>query len=149
MNEFLLLIQKIPAAAWAAFVTAIITSSITLFGVRYTNQSNNERLKIQLDHERESRKQELISERLEELYVESKKYMNSIVGHFLPYIKVMQGEITYDDVLDMTLNTKIEHNYERVLLIMDMYFPELRDSFSKVEAELAKTNEIKNKYKLQ
>ena len=117
--------------------------------MRYTNQSNNERLKIQLDHERESRKQELISERLEELYVESKKYMNSIVGHFLPYIKVMQGEITYDDVLDMTLNTKIEHNYERVLLIMDMYFPELRDSFSKVEAELAKTNEIKNKYKLQ
>lgn len=149
MQEFILLIYKIPSTAWIAFSTAILTSSLTLIGVRYTNKANNERLRIQLAHEHKLKRDELLRSRLEEIYVESRRYMNSLVTHFLPYRRVMEGELTYNQALDLTLERSYVHSPERVSLIMDMYFPELRESFIKVESCLEKTNQIKHSYKLQ
>lgn len=149
MQEFVNLLLKIPSTAWVALFTALLTSSLTLIGIRTTNRANNERLKIQLEHERKLKKEELTRDRLEELYVESKKYMSAVVTHFLPYRKVMEGELAYNQALDATIERECDYNPERVHLIMDMYFPELRESFSLVEAKLDKTNEILHGYKLQ
>jgi len=150
MQEILSLITKIPSAAWVALFTALLTSSLTLMGIRYTNKSHNERLNIQLTHERKLKQDELLRDRLEELYVESRKYMNHMITHFLPYLKVMQGELTYNEALDLNIaKGNITHNPDRVHLIMDMYFPELRESFRIVEKRLDIVNDINDGYKHQ
>ncbi|CAM4308483.1 hypothetical protein [Pseudoalteromonas maricaloris] len=149
MKELIILLEKVPSTAWVAIFTAILTSSLTLVGIRYTNKANNERLKIQLDHEYKIKRDDLIRSRLEELYVESRKYMNSMVSYYLPYRQVMEGELTYNQALDLTLEGNYSHNPERVFLIMDMYFPELRESFTMVEKSNTKIREIQNAFKLQ
>lgn len=149
MEYFFELLKSIPLAAWVAFFTALLTSTLTLIGVSLTNKSNNDRLSIQLEHERKLKREKLIRSRLEELYVESRRYMNAIVTHFLPYRQVMKGELTFNQALDLTIDSGYTHNPERVHLIMDMYFPELRDSFAGVEKVLEKTNNILHGYKLQ
>lgn len=149
MEQIVELLKSIPSSAWVAFFTALLTSTLTLIGVRYTNKSNNERLSIQLEHERKLKREELVRDRLEELYVESKRYMNAVVTYFLPYRQVMEGELTFNQALDLSIDNGYTHNPERVHLIMDMYFPELRDSFSDVEEVLEKTNKILHGYKLQ
>ncbi|WP_129591360.1 hypothetical protein [Salinicola tamaricis] len=149
MEQFFELLKSIPSSAWIAFFTALLTSTLTLIGVRLTNKSNNERLSIQLEHERKLKREELIRNRLEELYVESRRYMNAVVTHFLPYRQVMEGELTFNQALDFSIDSEYTHNPERVHLIMDMYFPELRDSFAGVEQMLEKTNNILHGYKLQ
>ncbi|WP_461534566.1 hypothetical protein [Spongorhabdus nitratireducens] len=142
-------ISQIPATAWTAIVTALLTSMLTFFGVAYTNHSNNKRLKIQLEHERKLKQDDIIRERLEELYVESKKYMSATVMYFFPYLKVMEGELTFNQALDTTLEKKREHNHERVFLIMDMYFPELRQTFTEVEAQRDVAHDILHRYKVR
>ena len=149
MEQIVELLKLIPSSAWVAFSTALLTSSLTIIGIRYNNKLINERLLIQLEHERKLKREELVRDRLEELYVESRRYMNAVVTHFLPYRQVMEGELTFNQALDLNIDSGYTHNPERVHLIMDMYFPELRDHFSSVEEMLEKTNEILHGYKLQ
>ncbi len=149
MEEFVELLESIPSSAWIAFFTALLTSTLTLIGVSLTNKSNNERLSIQLEHERKLKREVLLRDRLEELYVESRRYMNAVVTHYLPYRQVMEGELTFNQALELSIDTGYTHNPERVHLIMDMYYPELRDSFCAVEEILEKTNHILHGYKLQ
>ncbi|MBE0374751.1 hypothetical protein PFLA_a3651 [Pseudoalteromonas flavipulchra NCIMB 2033 = ATCC BAA-314] len=72
-----------------------------------------------------------------------------MVSYYLPYRQVMEGELTYNQALDLTLEGNYSHNPERVFLIMDMYFPELRESFTMVEKSNTKIREIQNAFKLQ
>tara|TARA_R110000764_G_scaffold14092_1_gene40434 strand:- start:694 stop:1263 length:570 start_codon:yes stop_codon:yes gene_type:complete len=149
VEQFVDLLRSTPSSALIAFFTALLTSALTLIGVWLTNKSNNERLSIQLEHEGKLKREELFRDRLEELYVESRRYMNAVVTYFLPYRQVMEGELTFNQALDLSIDRGYTHNPERVHLIMDMYFPELRDSFSDVEKILDKTNSILHGYKLQ
>tara|TARA_R110000796_G_C14523336_1_gene431108 strand:- start:31 stop:447 length:417 start_codon:yes stop_codon:yes gene_type:complete len=137
VEQFFELLRSIPSSAWIAFCTALLTSTLTLIGVGLTNKSNNKRLSIQLEHERKLKREDLVRDRLEELYVESKRYMNAVVTHFLPYRRVMEGELTFNQALDLSIDSRYTHNPERVYLIMDMYFPELRVSFAGVEHMLS------------
>ena len=41
MEQIVELLKSIPSSAWVAFFTALLTSTLTLIGVRYTNKSNN------------------------------------------------------------------------------------------------------------
>ena len=47
--------------------------------------------------------------------------------------QVMKGEITYNQALDLTLESKIDYDPIRVKMIMDMYFPALNATFKEVE----------------
>ncbi len=147
MQEILELIKIIPPNAWVAFFTALFTSFLTLMGVKLTNASNHQRLRIQLEHERQLKKEEILRDRIEKLYVEAKKYMIGIFNYFLPYGQVMKGEIDFNQALDMTIDYKANYNPERVLLIMDMYFPEVKSAFAEVEKVRDELNHIIHLFK--
>jgi hypothetical protein len=112
MNEFIDLLKLIPSVVWTGVMGTLVGSSLTIIGVVLTNRSNSERLKTQLEHERSIRKQELRRERAEELYVESKKYLNNMVSYYLPYKQVMKGELTFNQALDLTINSLSENKSE-------------------------------------
>lgn len=129
----------------------LVGSSLTIVGVLLTNRSNTERLKTQLQHEQNVRRQERRRERAEELYVESKKYLDAVVIHYLPYKKVMQGELTFNQALDLTIDNGSKRDFEphRVTMIIHMYFPNLQKPFNEIMAKRDFLNRIVMGYKEQ
>lgn len=150
MTEFINLLKSDPSVVWTV-VGTFIGSSLTIIGVVLTNRSNTERLKTQLQHEHNVRRQELRRERAEELYVESKKYLNAVVIHYLPYKKVMKGELTFNQALDLTIDNGSKRDFEpyRVTMIIDMYFPNLQNPFNEIMTKRDFLNRIVTDYKEQ
>lgn len=151
MTEFINLLKSVPSVVWTGIVGTFIGSSLTIIGVVLTNRSNTERLKTQLQHEQNVRRQELKRERAEELYVESKKYLNAVGIHYLPYKKVMNGELTFNQALDLTIDNGSKRDFEphRVTMIIDMYFPNLQKPFNEIMAKRDFLNRIVTGYKVQ
>jgi len=148
--EFINLLQSVPTVV-SGIVGTLIGSSLTIIGVVLTNRSNTERLKTQLQHEQNVRRQELKRERAEELYVESKKYLNAVAIHYLPYKKVMKGELTFNQALDLTIDNGSKRDFEphRVAMIIDMYFPNLQKPFNEIMEKRDFLNRIVTGYKEQ
>ncbi|HNO76144.1 MAG TPA: hypothetical protein PKG49_11190 [Nitrosomonas mobilis] len=151
MTEFINLLESVPSVVWTGIVGTLIGSSLTIIGVVLTNRSNTERLKTQLQHEQNIRRQELKRERVEELYIESKKYLNAVGIHYLPYKKVMEGELTFNQALDLNIGNGSKRDFEphRVTMIIDMYFPNLQKPFNEIMAKRDFLNRIVTGYKEQ
>lgn len=145
------LLKQIPLEAWVALVTAILTSALTLLGVWITNRSNSQRIKIQLEHDRKQKNEELKRERLEELYVQSKKYLNMLIMHYVPFRDVMNGEISFNQALDINIENGKTNDFEphRVSMLIDLYFPELKLSFNSILELRDKLNILVDDYKEQ
>lgn len=143
--------MKIPPNALVAVVTALLTSGLTLMGVWLTNKSNNQRLRIQLEHERLTRNEEVLRERLEEFYVVSNKYLDHLFTHYLPYRMVMRGQISFNKALDMTIEGGSKENYEphRVSMLIDLYFKDIKPAFVEIMDMRSKLNSIVDGFKEQ
>jgi len=151
VDELIAILQKIPSNAWTAIVTAILSSGLTLIGVWFTNRANNQRLKIQFEHEQKIQNETFLRERLEELFIISNKYFHTLVMHYLPFRMVMRGEITFNKALDMTIGwgREREYNPDRVRMLLNMYFPELLPEFNKILDLREKLNDIVHGFKEQ
>lgn len=152
MDSIVEILQKVPAAAWSAIVAAILTSGVAFIGVSYTNRENRKRMLVQHDHERSLRKDELVRERAEELYVIVKKWCGTMISDHFPYVRVMKGQLSYNNALDMTLASgeKREFDPDRMHMICDIYFPDISkeiDSLLKLNCEVLDFREaFKEKY---
>jgi hypothetical protein len=94
--EICIILKKIPTEAWVAISTALLTAGLTLIGVWITNKANNQRLRIQLDHERKTKDEDIHRDKLEELYIVVNKFLDTLVVHYLPFRMVMEGEINFN-----------------------------------------------------
>jgi hypothetical protein len=151
MKDYIDLLQRIPSQAWVVLITAILTSTLTLISVWLTNRSNNQRLKIQLEHERKKRNEELLRDRLEELYVLSNKFLDRLVSRYVPYRAVMMGQISYDQALDIALEHGSKRDFEphRVTMLIDLYFPSIKPDFQEILTIRDKLNNIVESHKEQ
>lgn len=151
MKELLEILKTIPSSAWSALATAILTSTITLAGVWLTNRNNNIRLRIQLDHELRLRESEIYRDRLEELYVISNKWLGLLISHYLPFRGVMKGELTFNQALDITIESgsKIDYEPHRVTMLINLYFPEIKSEFDQMMEIREKLNRLVDGYKEQ
>jgi hypothetical protein len=131
-------LSLIPAPAWSAIVTAILTSSVAYIGISYTNKENTKRMHSQHEHERQLRRDEVTREKAEELYVSVKKFCNAMVSDHFAYVRVMKGEFSYNDALDLTLSSAETNGYDaqRIHMIVDIYF----SNISKDLADLVEFN---------
>lgn len=145
------LLQSVPSQAWIALAAAILSSGMTLLGVWLSNRATNQRLKLQLEHDQKIKHEDLVRNRLEELYVESKRYQNHLCSHYFPYRQVMQGELTFNQALDLTISSgeKVKFDPNRVTLLIHMYFPEVQPAFDDIMTVREKLNEIISGYKWQ
>lgn len=96
-------LQAAPPEAWFALIGALMGAVSALLGVWSINHSSIQRLVIQLQHERDLKEHENRRLRHEELYVESRKYLDAMISHFLSYRMVIKGELTFNQALDMTI----------------------------------------------
>ena len=86
-------------------------------------------------------------ERGEELFALAEQYFDVLVGHYLPYLRVMAGELTYNQALDLTIAQKTRPNVHRVELLIGVEFPELEPAFACVLAARDRGNEILTAHK--
>jgi hypothetical protein len=127
MESIVEILQQVPAAAWSAIVAALLTSGIAFLGISYTNRENRKRMIAQHEHERSLRKDEHIKERAEELYIIVRKWSSTMISDHFHYVRVMRGQLSYNDALDMTLASVEKQKYDpdRMHMICNIYFPVL------------------------
>lgn len=127
-----------------AIISSIITATVTLLAVFFTNRGNTDRLLLQLEHERKTQKNTLHREKLEELYVLAIKYKKLLGSNCLPYLDVMEGRLNYNQALDITIENGINeaNDFDRLQMLIDIYFPKLVKPFENLLVARDKLNEI-------
>lgn len=151
MEVIVELFKSIPVAAWSAIFTAALTSSVAYIGVSYTNKENTKRLSAQHEHERQLRRDEVRREKAEELYVSVKKFCNAMVSDHFPYVRVMKGEFSYNDALDLTLSSSEKNGYDaqRIHMIIDIYFSDISSELTALVEINGKALDIRESFKHQ
>lgn len=144
-------LQEASPEAWFLLMGTLAGAVVTLMSAWLVNKSSIRHLMIQLRHERDSRHEEGMRMRHEELYVGSRKYFDAIVINYLPYREVMKGELTFDEAFDLITqqSESIEYEPHRVVMLVEMYFPELKTSLDDVLAIQDRLNRVIAGYKLQ
>ena len=111
------------------FWGVVIGTVATLTGVIANNWMNTRNLKFQLEHAQELKKTERLIERYEELFVLLDNWANLFVTHFLHIKLVMDGNIDYNEYLDITSkrSSNHQHEYSRIEMIIGMYCSQFRN----------------------
>lgn len=128
--------------AWGG---SVVTGMFTLLGVWLANQSSLRQLKVKLAHEVDREHKEVIRSRLEELYSLIEDWAGYLVVHHITYRKVMVGDLTYNQALDITIKSEKTLDANRMFTLADLYFPtahkalqelkELRDRAAAVQSD--------------
>jgi len=102
------------------------------------------RYEIQLKHETEQRRQELLRARGEELYTITSAWLKRLGGYHWRILQVMHRIITYDQANEMEIaEGKARYDFDRIALLIDAYFPEVRGAYQAMLAENEKAHEIR------
>lgn len=106
--------------AWGG---SVVTGIFTLLGVWLANRSGLKQLTVKLEHEADRERREALRARLEELYSLVGRWAGEVVIHHTTYRKVMDGELTYNQALDLTINNKSSVDANRMFTLAELYFP--------------------------
>jgi hypothetical protein len=135
--------------AWGG---AVVTGIFTLLGVWFANRNSIEQLTVKLQHEWARESRESLRARLEELYSLVGRWAAEVVIHHVTYRKVMDGELTYNQALDLTLKNKSSVDANRMFTLAELYFPsahgalqelkELRDDAAAIQSSFNAGGEL-------
>lgn len=119
-----------------ALTSAAVGGAVALVGVLLTNRDNTARLHAQLDHEVRKRREDLLRARGEELYELVKIWLGGMFSHYLNTAFVMQGKLTFNQALHLQIKQGSDSrgNFWRIQMLVDVYFPALREEYKSVIA---------------
>jgi hypothetical protein len=134
--------------AYTTILTNLIIAASTLIGVFITNKAQKERLELQITNENTVKNNELMREKLEELYLLFKEWTKYISITHMYYTEGVAGHLDYSSVMDLVLERGKENteNFDRITMLIDLYFPHLRDEYNIVETTQKSANEIISEY---
>lgn len=117
-----------------ALVTALLTAAVTLTSVFLTNLSQRKTEEAKFVRNKETERTVFLREKLEELYLLFSKWDADLVSLSYLYLPVMTGEAQEEDALVSANKNKLsEKDYlQRILMMVNLYFPELKDYFDEV-----------------
>lgn len=68
---------------------------------------------------------QFLRKKLEEVSLSFTVYSRILGTHFITYQSVMVGKISYNDALDMTIESKQKSPFETLSMLVNIYFPNL------------------------
>lgn len=141
--------MEILGKALIPFLASIITAIVAFTGVYFTNKANNERLRLQLEYEKEIKKKELTRDRAEELYELVDVWLQGMFVNYLNLSFVMEGKFDYNQYLDQIIEhgNKSEHNFTRLQMIIKVYFQELLPTYNDLIEIRSELNNISTEHK--
>jgi hypothetical protein len=86
-------------------------------------------------------------ERGEELYQVAQGFFDALTTHYLPYLRVMAGELTYNEALDITISRGESPNFHRMEFLVQVDFPELLQEFNRILGARDSANEVMSAHK--
>lgn len=113
---------------------AIVTGGFTILGVYLASRTSNSQLNIKLSHEDKKEQTKVLRERLEELYQLVEKWAGTFITHHVTYRKVMEGTLTYNQALDLTIDRKKDINAARMFTLAELYFPDCHEKFEEIKS---------------
>ena len=145
MNTALDLDKHLPSIlAWGG---AVVTGIFTLLGVWLANRSSLKQLTVKLHHESDRESREALRARLEELYSLVGRWAGQVVVHHATYRKVMDGERSYNDALDITINNKSLVDANRMFTLAELYFPSAHGALQEIKALRDEASSIQAEFK--
>lgn len=116
--------------AWGG---SVVTGVFTLLGVWFANRSSLKQLTVKLAHDNDKEAREVERSRLEELYSLIGRWANEVVMHHLMYRRVMEGDLTYNQALDLTIKSGVVVDANRMFTVAELYFPSAHDALQKLK----------------
>jgi hypothetical protein len=118
--------------------STILGGGIALLAVYLTNRFDSEK-----------RRRQMLLDRGEELYALNVKWLNGFFAYYLRRSSVMQGKLTYNQALDLEIAdlSKNTHDFSRIEMLIDVYFPSTRSAYDRLAAGRDALNEIASQHK--
>lgn len=126
---------------------ALLTGLFTLLGVWLANRSSLKQLTVKLQHESDREAREALRARLEELYSLVALWSYDAAAHYLPYLRVMDGELTYNEALDIELGRKAGVDASRMFTLAELYFPSAHGALEKMKTYRDKAASLHSDFK--
>ena len=126
---------------------SLVTGLLALLGGWLANRNNLRQLDRRLDHEETLEKREALRSRLEELYSLISQWAKNIITHHMTYQRVMVGELTYNQALDLTIKSKQSGDSDRLFTLAELYFPSTRQSLEKLKTIRDEASRIQSSFK--
>lgn len=126
---------------------SLVTGLLALLGGWLANRNNLRQLDRRLHHEEASEKREVLRTRLEELYSLVSQWANDVVTHHMTYQRVMVGELSYNQALDLEIASKQGGNANRLFTLAELYFPSTRQALEKLKELRDEASRIRSDFK--
>ena len=128
------MLNSISPQVFVALATALLTAAVTLISVFLTNLSQRKTEEAKFERNKEAEYTVFKREKLEELYLLFSKWDADLVSLSYFYLSVMTGEAQEEDALVSAKKNQLsEKDYlQRILMMVNLYFPELKDYFDEV-----------------
>ncbi len=126
---------------------SLVTGLLALLGGWLANRSNLRQLDRRLHHEQVSEKREVLRARLEELYSLVSQWAGDMVTHHMTYQRVMVGELSYNQALDLTITSKQHGDANRLFTLAELYFPLARQTLEKLKELRDEASRIQSSFK--
>ena len=91
-----------------------------------------------------------IRQKLEDLHLALHRYATSMSSSFLPFLRAMEGGISYNQALDLLIKEaegSDKDAYPTVERLIGIYFPDLESEMKVILASRHKLNQIKESFK--
>jgi hypothetical protein len=125
-----------------------VTALSTVAGIRLANQASERQLKLRLQHQDDKDQKEALRNRLEELYQLVDIWAGKFVIHHTTYRKVMHGELTYNQALDLAIDRE-QFDVARLFTLAELYFPESHKILEDIKNIRDELSRIQDEYKEQ
>ena len=119
-------------------IATALGGGLALFGVFLTSHFDAKK-----------RRDEMLRGRGEELYVLCERWVNGLFTLALRRSFVMEGKLTYNQVLDMEIaeGNQRPPDFSRVEMLIDVYFPSVRSAYDQVAGVRESLNALVNQHK--
>lgn len=134
------------ATALVVLGASAITGLFTILGVLISNRSSREQLIKKLSHEEQLAKEDVLRMRLEELYQLIDQWAGSFVIHHATYRRVMEGRLTYNQALDLTVTSKRNVDAARMFTLAELYFPECHERLEMIKSIRDEASQIQTEF---
>ena len=130
-------------------LSAAVGGTVALASVYFTNRANMKRFDMEIERGEKRRRAEVLRDRGEDLYMLSEQWLINLAINYLGEARVMQGKLTYNQHLDLahSQTEKNPGNFQRIALLIDVYFPSTRKAYDDVLLARTTLNKISAAYK--
>ena len=133
----------------AAIVGGLFTLAVALLASFVQGRQAFRLARQQLEHQDRANAELSKTKYLEELFVATRHWFDVIVMDHLNYRRVMDGVFTYNQALDLTIQSGAgsTYDYKRIEMIITLHFPRLLSTYREIMQTQDQANAVREAFK--